>query len=77
MRDIETNPYDAQEQRVCDYLQKLAPDIGCGNDPVGFLIASHAALTTDNKRYREAFERAMPELGQAIQRLRRIADGEM
>lgn len=44
MRDIETNPYDAQERRVCAYLQTIVPDTGCGNDPIGFLIASHGAL---------------------------------
>lgn len=44
MFEIRETPYTAEENRVCDYLQKINPDIGCGNDPIGFLIASHSAL---------------------------------
>ena len=46
-RDLDKNPYSLEEGRVCDYLQKLAPDIGCGDDPIGFLIANHAAISID------------------------------
>jgi hypothetical protein len=34
-------PYSPEEDRVCDYLQRILPEIGCGDDPIGFLIASH------------------------------------
>lgn len=43
MRDFANEPYRFDEQRVCDYLTKIA-DVGCGEDPIGFLIASHGAL---------------------------------
>ena len=43
-RDIEALPYSTEELRVVEYLHKLMPDIGAGSDPIGFLIASHAAL---------------------------------
>ena len=43
-RDFNVHPYTAQEQRVCDYLTSLSDDMGCGGDPIGFLIASHAAV---------------------------------
>jgi hypothetical protein len=37
--------YSRDEQRVCDYIQKITKEqIGCGDDPIGFLIASHAYL---------------------------------
>jgi hypothetical protein len=51
-RDIIKDPYDKQERRVCDYLQKLLEGmIGCGDDPVGFLIASHNALSEQARTY--------------------------
>jgi hypothetical protein len=39
-RDFDRLPYTRQEQRVAEYLSSLG--IGGGDDPVGFLIASHA-----------------------------------
>lgn len=37
--------YTVEQRRVCDYLIKITHGmVGCGDDPVGFLIASHAAL---------------------------------
>ena len=41
----EDEPYTADQRMVCDYLQSIAPDVGCGLDPVGFLIASHASIS--------------------------------
>jgi hypothetical protein len=43
-RDFDKDPYDKHEKQVCEYLTLIAPDIGCGTDPVGFLIASHNEL---------------------------------
>jgi len=37
--------YTKDEQRVCDYIQHLTEkQIGCGDDPIGWLLASHAYL---------------------------------
>ena len=52
MRDIEERPYTEDERRVCDFLQKLAPDIGCGDDPIGFLMASYTMLVQERKAQR-------------------------
>jgi hypothetical protein len=52
-RDFEQNPYSADEQRVCDYLQKLTDQIGCGDDPIGFLIASHQLLSMEQKAWKK------------------------
>ena len=44
-RNFEKNPYTDDEKRVCEYLQKISNNqIGCGDDPIGFLIASHNYL---------------------------------
>jgi hypothetical protein len=48
-RDFESRPYTPDEQRVVGYLAELVPEIGAGDDPIGFLIASHAALSQDLK----------------------------
>lgn len=44
-RDIETAPYDRQERRVVNYLPTAI--VGGGDDPVGFLIASHALAQSE------------------------------
>jgi len=44
-RDFDQNPYTPCEKRVCAYLQEIMPEIGCGEDPVGFLISSHAVIS--------------------------------
>jgi hypothetical protein len=48
MRDVEKNPYSADEKRVAEYVVKLT-GVGAGNDPIGFLMASHATLVKDIK----------------------------
>ena len=80
MRDLATRPYSDGERRVCDYLQKLMPDIGCGDDPIGFLIASHAAImqSRDGIIEKEVYSRvelwrsSVEALQEDIQRLRTI-----
>ncbi len=45
--DAAEREYTANEQRVSDYIQEVTKgQIGSGDDPIGFLIASHAALVT-------------------------------
>ena len=43
-------PYTIDEQRVVNWLHKKTPDIGPGNDPIGFLLASYDMIQ-DDKRY--------------------------
>jgi hypothetical protein len=44
-RDFETHPYDVQEKRAVAYiLQMTGNQVGAGDDPIGFLIASHNYL---------------------------------
>lgn len=41
----ETFVYSPEAERACAYLQEVTGgEIGCGEDPVGFLIASHRSL---------------------------------
>jgi hypothetical protein len=45
-----TRPYTPEEARVCDYLQRITNNqIGCGEDPIGFLISSHQVLSDERK----------------------------
>lgn len=48
-RDLDTKPYTTDEQRVCEFLTRLSPDIGCGDDPIGFLMASYEWLLAERK----------------------------
>lgn len=44
-RDMKAKPYTPDEQRAADYLVKATKGlVGAGNDPLGFLIASHGYL---------------------------------
>ena len=43
-RDFDTRPYNTDERRVCAYLQEVIPEIGWGDDPIGFIIVSHRHL---------------------------------
>lgn len=44
-RDFDKRPYSADERRVCDYIQKASNNqVGCGDDPIGFLIAANQYL---------------------------------
>lgn len=62
MFEIRETPYTAEEKRVCDYLQKIIPDIGCGNDPIGFLIASHSALRVSQSALKQQLAIAVRDL---------------
>lgn len=47
MIDRET-PYDENEKRVSDYIQLITNGvIGSGDDPIGFLIASHHSILNE------------------------------
>jgi hypothetical protein len=46
MSNNTTNDYTADEMLVCEYLNRITNNlIGCGTDPIQFLISSHEALT--------------------------------
>lgn len=42
-RNLDTHPYSPDEQRVAEWLVKLT-GVGAGDDPIGFLMASHDAF---------------------------------
>lgn len=48
-RSLDKQPYTVDEMRVCRFLQKMAPDVGCGDDPIGFLIASYGMLIAERR----------------------------
>jgi hypothetical protein len=52
-RDIDQIPYDRQERRVVDYLHQITHEIGGGDDPIGFLIVSHAYSRHEIHLYRK------------------------
>lgn len=44
-RDLDAHPYSADERRVGEFLDMLTNgDLGWGNDPIGFLLASYRVL---------------------------------
>ena len=46
MHGLDSPDYTIDEKRVVKYLDEIAPGIGAGHDPIGFLMAAHAALST-------------------------------
>lgn len=57
--DFDTHPYSADEQRVVDWLRENAPDVGAGEDPIGFLLA---AFTWSVVKRDEQIERLQAEI---------------
>lgn len=51
-RDLEKNPYSPDEERVVQWMDRLG--IGGGDDPIGFLLASHDLLA---RQKRDALEK--------------------
>jgi hypothetical protein len=47
-RDFIANPYSIDEIRVANYIVELT-GVGGGDDPIGFLIASHAYLSGERR----------------------------
>lgn len=41
-RDIDKQPYSADEKRVVDFLYERG--VGGGDDPIGFILASYAFI---------------------------------
>jgi hypothetical protein len=50
-RDIDLRPYTPDENRVAEYIVELT-GIGAGDDPIGFLMASHQELGRRMKKMR-------------------------
>lgn len=58
MRDIEANPYSADEARVAKFfVEKIG--LGGGDDPVGSLIASHEYVVAQRNQYRSALKKIL------------------
>jgi hypothetical protein len=51
-RDFDIHPYSKDEERVAEYLNGVA-GIGGGNDPIGFIMASHRFLSDFRKGHLE------------------------
>lgn len=49
--------YTIDQQRAADYIVgATAGTVGGGDDPVGFILSSHAGLRDQNKRLKEALK---------------------
>lgn len=63
MRDMKAKPYTDAEKRVADYLTQLTDNqIGGGEDPIGFLMASHAYLVHERAEVRRVIREACDHL---------------
>lgn len=54
-RDILQHPYSRAERKAVDYIVKIT-GIGAGSDPVGFLVASHAAQNVELELCRDVLQ---------------------
>lgn len=43
-RDFDSRPYSPDETRVATWLVGRCPDIGSGDDPIGFVLASYELI---------------------------------
>ena len=51
-RDMDARPYSPDEERVAKWLAETT-GIGGGDDPIGFLIASHESIAEQLREERE------------------------
>lgn len=51
MRDIVKEPYTKEEARVAEYICEYG--IGGGDDPIGWLIASHRLIAAERREHLE------------------------
>lgn len=65
--------YTSDQAKACAYMAKIAPNLGCGDDPVGFLIASHATMRQQRDDALYEMELARMKLRTLEQRLLRQA----
>lgn len=52
MRDLDKQPYSFDERRVAQFLFDLG--VGGGDDPIGFILVSHATLAAERNAANEA-----------------------
>ena len=73
-RDVDKDPYSEAERRIADYISEATSGtVGAGDDPVGFLLASHALLRANYKtleRQLEIMNRFMDKVGPAVVELK-------
>jgi hypothetical protein len=70
-RDLDKNPYSADERRVASFFFERGT--GGGDDPVGFVLASHQALADQRNALAKSLTDALAAFGD-IKRL--CADSE-
>jgi mevalonate kinase len=65
-RDIDKEPYNESEQRVANWLAKKT-GAGGGDDPIGFLIASHEMVVSQ----RNALVKLLEDIHKQGQKVKR------
>ncbi len=51
MRNLDANPYTADEKRVVAYIVRISEgNVGGGDDPIGWLMASHEMMAADRRQ---------------------------
>lgn len=60
MRDIDKEPYSPDEVRVAKFFFDLGT--GGGDDPIGFLIASHQVLAEERRQLKDLLRRAVARI---------------
>lgn len=51
-RDFDANPYSPDEERAAAYMRRLLPNVGTGDDPIGFVLASWEQMVAERKSLR-------------------------
>jgi len=76
MRDYDKNPYSPCEQRVAKFFMEVV-GIGGGDDPIGFIIASHAALAAERQELKGLLAFEQRTVNEMIMNIALGAGGEI
>ncbi|MFL5253805.1 MAG: hypothetical protein ACJ8AI_13070 [Rhodopila sp.] len=63
-RNFSANPYTSDEERVATWLRSRTPEIGAGDDPIGFVLASYELVVSQRN-----------ELAAQVTAIRKILNG--
>ena len=69
-RDFDRHPYSPDEERVAKYISDLT-GIGGGDDPIGFLIASHRTLVRTTETQNKVMNRMDKEFAAVVSQRRK------
>ena len=77
VRNFTTHPYSDDEKRIVNWImQKTKGNVGGGDDPIGFIMASHDMINAERIQLREAVVDLREMISDTMRNEQREADND-